>query len=267
MIRNMHDSVVGGLACIQGNTSKILQDQEKDLMRAFRARLQDVSKDLELNRSKKGDFSAELQARHRRVVAELHASQELAHIFDKKNQQLQQENAQLQEWLKRRVDDRANMVKDLVMTRREIARLKALVAKKSRLDAQQRLAEADARNDAAGEDDHGRTSRNLPFERELKLREEVKKHRRSLRSVQREAGSWREAQKRHIAQRAELEVFLRHCMDDVQRELNAAREREGEEAQQLQEVLEAQERVVHLVYGKCFPHRPPSPPRTPPLDS
>merc|ERR1719247_2152639 len=223
MIRNMHDSVVGGLACIQGNTSKILQDQEKDLMRAFRARLQDVSKDLELNRSKKGDFSAELQARHRRVVAELHASQELAHIFDKKNQQLQQENAQLQEWLKRRVDDRANMVKDLVMTRREIARLKALVQKKNRLDAA-RSAEAEARANAGddGEDDR-RTSRNLPFERELKLREEVKKHRRSLRTVQRENASWRKAQKRHIAQRAELEVFLRQCMDDVQRELNGAR--------------------------------------------
>jgi len=234
-------------------------------MRAFRARLQDVSKDLELNRSKKGDFSAELQARHRRVVAELHASQELAHIFDKKNQQLQQENAQLQEWLKRRVDDRANMVKDLVMTRREIARLKALVQKKNRLDAA-RSAEAEARANAGddGEDDR-RTSRNLPFERELKLREEVKKHRRSLRTAQREAASWREAQKRHIAQRAELEVFLRQCMDDVQRELNGARARgpDEEEARQLAEVLEAQERVVHLVYGKCFPNRPPSPPQSP----
>ena len=32
------------------------------------------------------------------------------------------------------------------------------------------------------------------------------------RQVQREASSWREAQKRHIAQRAELEVFLRQCV-------------------------------------------------------
>ena len=42
-------------------------------------------------------------------------------------------------------------------------------------------------------------------------------------------------------------------MDDVQRELNGARARgpDEEEARQLAEVLEAQERVVHLVYGKC----------------
>lgn len=39
-ISNMHRSVVTGLECIQNNTAKILQDQEKDLMRAFRARLQ-----------------------------------------------------------------------------------------------------------------------------------------------------------------------------------------------------------------------------------
>ena len=56
LIRNMHDSVIGGLSCIQSNTAKILQDQEKDLMRAFRARLQDVSYALESNRSKKGAF-------------------------------------------------------------------------------------------------------------------------------------------------------------------------------------------------------------------
>merc|ERR1719428_1419033 len=77
VIGDMHKSVVAGLECIQNNTAKILQDQEKDLMRAFRARLQDVSRELEAQRGRKGENSSELQVRHRRVVAELHASQEL----------------------------------------------------------------------------------------------------------------------------------------------------------------------------------------------
>jgi len=100
-------------------------------------------------------------------------------------------------------------------------------------------------------------TRNLSFDRELKLREEVKKARRQLRVAQREVGSWQEAQNRHLTQRAELEVFVRQCMDDVQKELNLARHRN--EQSDLIEVLEAQERVIHLVYGKCFPNRPPSP--------
>merc|ERR1712118_58074 len=100
-------------------------------------------------------------------------------------------------------------------------------------------------------------TRNMSFERELKLRDEVKKARRQMRTAQREVASWQEAQKRHLTQRAELEVFVRQCMDDVQKELNLARQRN--EQSDLIEVLEAQERVIHLVYGKCFPNRPPSP--------
>merc|ERR1719161_3032329 len=117
VIRNMHDSVIGGLECIQNNTAKILQDQEKDLMRAFRARLQDVSKELEAQRSRKGEHSTELQARHRRVVAELHEAQELAQTFDRKNQQLDAENKRLRVELRTRKDDRDALLKELVLSR------------------------------------------------------------------------------------------------------------------------------------------------------
>merc|ERR1719253_1920006 len=124
-ISNMHRSVVTGLECIQNNTAKILQDQEKDLMRAFRNRLQEVSKDLEAQRSRKGEHNTELQARHRRVVAELHEAQELAQTFDRKNQQLQAENAKLLEKLRTREDDRQALLRELVLARKENARLKA----------------------------------------------------------------------------------------------------------------------------------------------
>lgn len=66
------------MECIETNTTKVLQDQvrvdskqssgecgiqEKDLMRAFRARMQDVARELEHQRELKGDYSTELQAR------------------------------------------------------------------------------------------------------------------------------------------------------------------------------------------------------------
>ncbi|CAE7038111.1 unnamed protein product [Symbiodinium natans] len=137
-IGNMHRSVITGLECIQTNTAKILQDQEKDLMRAFRARLQEVSKDLEAQRSRKGEHSTEQQAHHRRVVAELHKTQELAQTFDKKNQQLTAENQKsaprvlcfrLQEKLRTREDDRQALLRELVLSRKEVQALKQAAGK------------------------------------------------------------------------------------------------------------------------------------------
>ena len=54
------------------------------------------------------------QARHRRVLSELHLSQELAQDFDKKNQRLQQENQKLQEKLRTREDDRQCLMREVL---------------------------------------------------------------------------------------------------------------------------------------------------------
>ena len=51
VIRNMHDSVMTGLEGIQENTANVLQEQERDLMRSFRARIQDLTKELENQRA------------------------------------------------------------------------------------------------------------------------------------------------------------------------------------------------------------------------
>merc|ERR1719259_1038694 len=110
----MHKSVVGSLECIQGNTAKILQEQENDLMRAFRNRLKEVSQDQENQKSKKGEQSSKLLAEHRKVVGALHATQELAQSFDKQNQELQAEKQRLQDKLKTREDDTQALYKELV---------------------------------------------------------------------------------------------------------------------------------------------------------
>lgn len=98
----MHDSVIQGLEGIQSNTAKALQEQEKDLMRTFRARLQDLQRELENQKAAKGNYGAELQARYQRTLTELQNAQELAQVFDKKNQQFLAESQKLQEQLKTR---------------------------------------------------------------------------------------------------------------------------------------------------------------------
>ncbi|KAF4741342.1 hypothetical protein FOZ63_016289, partial [Perkinsus olseni] len=105
----------------------VCDSEEKDLMRAFRARMRDVSKELEDQKEKKGNFSAELQARHRELLAELRTSRELAQSFDRKNQQLEAENKRLTEALETREDDRLSLLKELVATRREAGRLREIL--------------------------------------------------------------------------------------------------------------------------------------------
>lgn len=235
IIENMHNCVISGLECIQNNTAKILQDQEKDLMRAFRARLQEVSKDLEAQRSKKGEHSTELQAKHRRVVSELHEMQELASTFDKKNQQLTAENMKLQEKLRTREDDRQALLRELVLARKETARLKAqskegtgIVAPNG--DNNNGLPEQSTgdmtltmkkRSFSQKQIDQVRLQQthNRQYEREVGYREAVTKLKRMVEAERKTVRALKAQQADMLQQRTELEVLLRQCLDDVKAEI------------------------------------------------
>jgi len=236
VIENMHKCVMGGLDCIQTNTAHILQEQEKDLMRAFRARLQEVSKELESQRSRKGEHATELQARHRRVVAELHEAQELAQTFDKKNQQLASENQKLSEKLRTREDDRQCLLRQLVIAKKEIARLKAL-CKESSPAVDARASFATSSNEQSSPEasatapakksfsqkqiDQAKLmdTRNRNYEREVKYRDAVTRLRRMVEAERRKFEVLKKQQAEMLQQRSELEVLLRQCVYDVKSEI------------------------------------------------
>mmetsp|Transcript_103061 Transcript_103061/g.183116 ORF Transcript_103061/g.183116 Transcript_103061/m.183116 type:complete len:427 (-) Transcript_103061:46-1326(-) len=288
-IGNMHKSVVTGLECIQNNTAKILQDQEKDLMRAFRARLQEVSKDLEAQRSRKGEHSTELQAHHRRVVAELHKTQELAQTFDKKNQQLTAENQKLQEKLRTREDDRQALLRELVLSRKEVARMKAQTSSKegaaaTDLPSVSEPEKPSRRSFSQKQVDQQRMQQthNKQFEREMNYREATQKLKRMCEAERRTVQALRQQQAEMMQQRTELEVLLKQSLDDVKAEiLRHQMQAEGKDpssmlpgqtnptlsavsvhdltAQDRERVLElllSQQRVVQLLYSKTFSSPP-----------
>eukprot|EP00440_Ansanella_granifera_P037317 gb/GFBE01040488.1/.p1 GENE.gb/GFBE01040488.1/~~gb/GFBE01040488.1/.p1 ORF type:complete len:435 (+),score=152.97 gb/GFBE01040488.1/:1-1305(+) len=285
-ISNMHRSVVTGLECIQNNTAKILQDQEKDLMRAFRARLQEVSKDLEAQRSRKGEHSTEQQAHHRRVVAELHKTQELAQTFDKKNQQLTAENQKLQEKLRTREDDRQALLRELVLSRKEVARLKAQVgsskegAQTSEMPSLTEPEKQQRRSFSQKQIEQARMQQthNKQYEREMAYREAATKLKRMVDAERRQVQALKQQQAELMQQRTELEVLLKQSLDDVKAEILRHRmQAEGKEpgaldagpplssvsvhelsAQDRERVLElllSQQRVVQLLYQKTFPQQ------------
>jgi len=292
VIETMHKSVVKGLQSIQSNTAKILQDQEKDLMRAFRARLQEVSKDLEATRKGKGDAGTELQMRHRRVVAELHEAQELAQTFDKKNEQLKADNQKLLEKLRTREDDRQCLLRELVLSKKENARLKAQVkdggaggvGASTGEQAQARVASGDQSNKPFTqkqiEQARLQSTHNKGYEREVKYREAITALKRMVEGERRSSRSLKQQQADMMQQRTEIEVLLRQCLDDVKAEIMRHRlEHERKDAspgpgvpitamsvhelttqdrERVLELLLSQQRVVQLLYSKTFPQQPPS---------
>lgn len=295
VIENMHKSVVAGLECIQNNTGKILQDQEKDLMRAFRARLQEVSKDLEAQRSRKGEGETQLLARHRRVVAELHEAQELAQTFDKKNQQLAAENQKLQEKLRTREDDRQALLRELVLSRKEAARLKAQSKEGSpagggedalgQTSKEEEAKELKRRSFSQRSIDQARmqTTHNKQYEKEVAYREAIVKLKRMVEVERKAVRGLKQKEAEILQQRTELEVLLRQCLDDVKAEVMRRRlehtqkdgptlpgpgqpisaisvhELSSQDRERVLELLLSQQRVVQLLYSKTFSQSAPSP--------
>lgn len=295
VIENMHKSVILGLDCIQTNTAKILQDQEKDLMRAFRARLQEVSKDLEIQRSRKGEAGTEMQARNRRLVQDLKEAQELAQTFDKMNQQLTADNQKLQEKLRTRDDDRQCLLRELVLARKENARLKAQVKDGGAGGGAASGGEQAARSDSEAQASRSRTfsqkqieqtrlqqTHNKQYEREVRYRDAVTRLKRMVEAERKTVRGLKQQQADMLQQRTEIEVLLKQCLDDVKAEImrhKLEHERKDgsapgpgvpitamsvhelgmQDRERVLELLLSQQRVVQLLYSKAFPAQPPSP--------
>lgn len=295
VIENMHKSVIMSLDCIQTNTARILQEQEKDLMRAFRARLQEVSKDLEIQRSRKGEAGTEMQARNRRLVQDLKEAQELAQTFDKMNQQLTADNQKLQEKLRTRDDDRQCLLRELVLARKENARLKAQVkdggagggAASGGETAQRTDSEAQRQSRTFSQKQIDQTrlqsTHNKQYEREVRYRDAITRLKRMVEAERRTTRTLKQQQADMLQQRTEIEVLLKQCLDDVKAEIMRHRleqeRKDGSSApgpgvpitamsvhelgmqdrERVLELLLSQQRVVQLLYSKAFPAQPPSP--------
>jgi myosin heavy subunit len=171
---------------------------------------------LETQQSKKGDYSAELQARHRRVLNELDHSQALAQDFDKKNQRLQQENQKLREKLRTREDDRQCLLREVMATKREVARLKQIessLAKKEEgksMDARPKEQSSKAVDQARSQN-----TENPAFNTELKYRETIKRIKRATDASELEGRKTQRRLQQMYAETPELAGMLRRAVDDV----------------------------------------------------
>ena len=258
-LRVDHKKVLQGISSLQERTSSELHEQEKDLLRAFRARLYDVQIELERERSKKDDGALEWIEKTRSLGKELDWSREEALRLDRANQSATKENSRLKAQLKAQADDREFLVRQMIALKKENARLKpaaaaAAAAARSPGGASGGVGSPSSSScaasalglsppgaarphtsaggrgaDGGGADGGGGESlataervKELTLrqsESDARYREVVAKLKRLLEVERRNLRAVRAAHAKELQSRTELETLLRSCVQDVQHEI------------------------------------------------
>lgn len=89
-LRDLHGSIVSNIDHVQEQTARILQEQERDLLRAFRARLYDLQMELEKEKARAEDGATVWIEKNRMLAKELDWAKEMADRLDRHNQGLVQ---------------------------------------------------------------------------------------------------------------------------------------------------------------------------------
>jgi hypothetical protein len=126
-VRTLHSSVQATVGGIQAKTSLILQEQERDLLRSFKVRLNEVGNELERERKKNESGSVLWVARCKKLANELEWLKELTETLSTENKQLLTDNRRMARTNTTMENDRAFLIKQLVGVKKENARLRFLV--------------------------------------------------------------------------------------------------------------------------------------------
>jgi hypothetical protein len=283
-LKNMQQSIVNNVELVQDRTSRILQEQERDLVRAFRARLFDVQSELEKEKSKKEDGAGAWIERCRQLEAEVEWAKEVADRLERVNQSLLQENNRIKSQFAGQEEDRNFLIEQLVSVKKDNARLRSEYEqlelqyeslKNHSTDESMKRDSANTSNIVnikKNENQNKSDTEDRYKEVNIRIRKILAEERKSLQQV-------RQNYAQELKTRTEMEMLLRQCVDDVRKEI-ARRHMESsqfsqgtdlakmyhrqpglipveeftqEDRERALELLLSQERVVTLLYTKAFP--------------
>ncbi|GBG25652.1 WD repeat protein [Hondaea fermentalgiana] len=129
-IRDLHKQLMKNIEHVQDSTAKVLQDQERDLLRAFRARLFDIQSELEVEKSKADVGASSWIEKNRQLERGLDWAKEMADRLERVNQSLQKENTRLKSQFKTQEDDREFLIRQLVTVKKDNVQLRQEIQNK-----------------------------------------------------------------------------------------------------------------------------------------
>lgn len=290
-LKAIQGQILNNVELVQDRTSRILQEQERDLLRAFRARLFDVQTELEKEKSKKEDGAGAWIERSHQLESEVEWAKEVADRLERVNQALIQENMRLKSQFNSQEEDRNFLIKQLVSVKKDNARLRSEYATlESELSyLKQQLKEASkvhSQHSTGGSNlNMGKSVLSGPMQQQAKgetedrYKEVNTRLRRLLADERKNLLQVRQHYAQELKSRTEVEILLRQCVEDVRKEI-AKRHVESaqfagsgdlaklysrqpgtipiedftqEDRERALELLLSQERVVTLLYAKTFP--------------
>lgn len=124
-LKHMQHQIVENVELVQDRTAHVLQEQERDLLRAFRARLFDVQTELEKEKGKKDDGAGAWIEKSRQLEAEVEWAKQVADRLERVNQGLVSENSRLKSQSGSQEMDRNNLIKELCAYKKDNSILRA----------------------------------------------------------------------------------------------------------------------------------------------
>ncbi|CAM9368886.1 unnamed protein product, partial [Ectocarpus fasciculatus] len=286
-LKHMQHQIVENVELVQDRTAHVLQEQERDLLRAFRARLFDVQTELEKEKGKKDDGAGAWIEKSRQLEAEVEWAKQVADRLERVNQGLVSENSRLKSQSGSQEMDRNNLIKELCAYKKDNSILRAeYVALESESEGLRDqvvtgsgsvlcllflisiyflLVEETAggtefrrpRGHGADEPAGLRLAVGQRGEREAnkRLRRLLEEERKALKQV-------RQNYANELRHRTEMEMLLRTCVEDVRNEISRRHVHyvtvyfgchANADRERVLELLLSQERVVTLLYAKTFP--------------
>jgi hypothetical protein len=130
-IKTLHATVLAGVADFRESAVQVMNDQQKDLARAFRVRLDEVQGDLRATfaASEGGESATEnVFARQRVLTKELDASHKLIEMLEASSKQLSAEKEDLVAQLDEKASDRTFLIDQLKAVRKDNEKLRLKIA-------------------------------------------------------------------------------------------------------------------------------------------
>lgn len=283
-LKQLQGQIVKNVTLVQDRTAKILQEQERDLLRAFRARLFDIQTELEKEKSKKEDGAGAWIERCKQLEAELEWAKEVADRLERVNQTLLQENNRLKSQFTSQEEDRNFLIKQLVAVKKDNAKLRA---EYSALETSESSKEAKNTQEAppttpATQTRAGTAGKVGGGDIDDKYKDINIRLRRLLAEERKNLQQLRQNYALELKNRTEAEILLRTSIEDVRKEIarrhienakisNNAQTQDlaklygrtpglipieqfsAEDRERAIELLLSQERVLALLYSKSFP--------------
>jgi hypothetical protein len=123
-LKKKQAQILSNVALVQDRFSRVVREQEQDLLRAFQARLLDVQAELEMQKSKKDDGAVAYIELSKTKEYDVEREKVKADLKERQNQALLQANNRLKSQFASREEDRNYLVMQINMARNDNERLR-----------------------------------------------------------------------------------------------------------------------------------------------